>query len=450
MRRGKPGSLRSHGPLLAAAFFVSLIFWVSPITAGTWVRLTEPPGDDISVLKAGETYLFASTYSGLYRTPLDEPGNWDFLGNPDGDVTDLVVAGPDDSHILATTDSERVLYRSTDAGQTWTFLDMTPGATGGLLAWNGALPGHVYFRLKEFTGSEFQYAVLASTDFGANWSLVYWCDDCYPDFLEAGQGGSETVYLGIWLNNTRTYAHRSTDAGQTWFDLEPDIGSDTTDEAATNPVDPDKLYVQATQADCDLHRWLGEDYLGASEVGLFGHGLEVPAWGDGMLFSAGSRFVDDAHVIDVVASADDGETWFSIGDGLGTTIYHWSVRFTSARSEPILFISYLEGLWMKEFNVSSVDDNPVPLHQSWVSEAYPNPAKGEIRLLLGGLFEPGARAGVFDAAGRRIRRLPLERGAMVLRWDGRLESGREARSGTYYVQVANGDRVSTRRVTLLR
>jgi photosystem II stability/assembly factor-like uncharacterized protein len=444
---------RSFGSLACTAvtLLLSLSVSNSAAVADSWSVIPSPPGDYVKAMEAGETYLFVRTSAGLFRTPLEEPGEWESLGNLDGNyVTDLLVAGPDDSHILATTDNNRVLYRSTDGGQTWTYLQMSSGATSNHLAWNGVFPGRVYFRAREISGDFRWYTVLMSTDFGDTWSVIWSYADRNINFIEAAQGGSDVVYLGEWLGSMRTWPHKSTDAGETWIDLSPMIDSESLDEAAVSPTDPDALYVFACQITYDLHRWKGEDYLEASEVGIYGHGLQIPSWGNGLVFAAGGRHIGGVtHAVDVKASADDGETWFLIREGLGHTMDHWSIRFDAARSEPLLFVSAREVLWMREFDVSSADDHPAALDQLWVSETHPNPAEGGVRLRFDGVVEPGARVDVFDPSGRRIRGIPVGPGARTLVWDGRLSDGRPAPSGIYFIRIENGRQTLTRRVTLV-
>jgi hypothetical protein len=450
MPYGEHGTLGSVG-CAVAALLLSLLVSISVVAADSWSVITPPPGDHVKAMEAGETYLFVRTSAGLFRTPLEGSGVWESLGNLDGSyVTDLLVAGPGDSHILATTDTERVLYRSTDGGQNWTYLQMSSGATSHHLAWNGVFPGRVYFRVREISGDFRWYTVLMSTDFGDSWSVIWSYADRNINFIEAGQGGSDVVYIGEWLGSMRTLPHKSADAGETWIDLSPMVDSDYYDEAAVNPTDSDALYVFACQITYDLHRWKGEDYLGASEVGIFGHGLQIPSWGDGLVFVAGGRHVGGVtHAIDVLASADDGETWFPVREPLGHTNDHWSIRFDAARSEPLLFVSFREALLMLEFDVSSADDRPEVLDGLSVSTAHPNPAAGDVRLRFDGAVEPGARVCVIDASGRRIRGIPLGPGTRTLVWDGRLSDGHRAPSGIYFIRIDNGRQVLTRRVTLV-
>jgi len=60
---------------------------------------------------------------------------------------------------------------------------------------------------------------------------------------------------------------------------------------------------------------------------------------------------------------------------------------------------------------------------------------------------------VFDPSGRRVRALrsgSLPAGRTQVTWDGKLESGRQAASGIYFIQLRTEDGSLRRRVVLVR
>ncbi len=79
----------------------------------------------------------------------------------------------------------------------------------------------------------------------------------------------------------------------------------------------------------------------------------------------------------------------------------------------------------------------------------PNPSRGwaDIQLALGSI-QPEISVGVFDVAGRLVRRLhsgPLTTGAHTVSWNGLDTSGRRCASGIYFVRVqAQGGHLQTR------
>jgi cytochrome c peroxidase len=86
-------------------------------------------------------------------------------------------------------------------------------------------------------------------------------------------------------------------------------------------------------------------------------------------------------------------------------------------------------------------------------QVWPNPAAGAV-LVSFALGSPAAvRLEVFDAAGRRVRRL-AEPGAVpglrTIAWDGRDEAGEAVARGVYLVRLVSSEGSITRRVTILR
>jgi hypothetical protein len=102
---------------------------------------------------------------------------------------------------------------------------------------------------------------------------------------------------------------------------------------------------------------------------------------------------------------------------------------------------------------------------SAVSEGDAKPSAGGIRVLNGMPFRADLRLelllphdsdvalDVFNTSGRKIRTLhrgTMPAGLQRVIWDGRLESGRAAPSGIYFIQLRTGDGTFQQRVVLLR
>jgi len=85
--------------------------------------------------------------------------------------------------------------------------------------------------------------------------------------------------------------------------------------------------------------------------------------------------------------------------------------------------------------------------------ARPNPFAAETSIEFRAARGAGAvEAGVFDVAGRIVRRLPIPPGSRcgVLRWDGRCDDGRKAPSSVYFVRVTDGREAVSASIVLLR
>lgn len=90
---------------------------------------------------------------------------------------------------------------------------------------------------------------------------------------------------------------------------------------------------------------------------------------------------------------------------------------------------------------------------SGLSPAWPNPTRGPATLSLALAGETPVDVAVFDLAGRRVAtlaRATLGPGSHAIAWDGRDESGGEARGGVYFVRAKGPGIDATRRVLRLR
>jgi hypothetical protein len=111
------------------------------------------------------------------------------------------------------------------------------------------------------------------------------------------------------------------------------------------------------------------------------------------------------------------------------------------------------GLWQQTLS-SQVDAPLVVDAAAFELEVAPNPARDATSVRFA-VPNGGAQvtADVFDASGRRIRRLvdaALPAGARQLVWDGAADSGARASAGVYFVRVRAGSEESTARVVRLR
>ena len=107
------------------------------------------------------------------------------------------------------------------------------------------------------------------------------------------------------------------------------------------------------------------------------------------------------------------------------------------------FAAYEEALL---FTVADVPETPEPGEDpaGWAARelevrAVPNPSLGAARIELNLRISGTLDIDIFDAAGRMVRALvsgqTVSEGVHAWRWDGRVESGTSAPSGTYYARV---------------
>jgi hypothetical protein len=88
-----------------------------------------------------------------------------------------------------------------------------------------------------------------------------------------------------------------------------------------------------------------------------------------------------------------------------------------------------------------VEVRPSPAAAGLALGGFPNPFRREVTLILRLPSSSDPRLEIFDAAGRRVRRLdpgPLASGTHRLSWDGRDDGGRGVSSGVYFARAQAG------------
>ncbi len=106
----------------------------------------------------------------------------------------------------------------------------------------------------------------------------------------------------------------------------------------------------------------------------------------------------------------------------------------------------------------AVEPSPVAVPAALIlDEAYPNPFRGDdpvvLRYRVRAMLPTSARLDVYDAVGRRVRRLleqPLSPGSYMTAWDGRDDAGNPLPAGSYLVVLKSAGQRAATRVILLR
>ncbi len=170
------------------------------------------------------------------------------------------------------------------------------------------------------------------------------------------------------------------------------------------------------------------------------------------VFAAGSFFLAGGAPADRIARWN-GSEWTTMGSGLSDSGYTlmWSGAdlfaggaFLHAGSTQ----SYRLARWLGQSAGIAPRVAPRALQLS-----VPSPFRPGQSILLATPWQGAVSLAIFDAAGRRIRTLKVDkplRDRFQLSWDGYTESGRQARSGCYYLQARAGARRESRTLVLLR
>ncbi len=152
--------------------------------------------------------------------------------------------------------------------------------------------------------------------------------------------------------------------------------------------------------------------------------------------------------VGVYHTRDGGATWGPLGYGMPMQAVldlsyhratHTLVAATHGRSQ-----------WKFNLGVLPVAVGPTagPPHLR-ISALAPNPSRGLVRLAIALPSAAPVEAAIFDASGRRVRRLftgPAGPGDLPLAWDGCDARGRRVASGVYFLRASAKGATATGRI----
>jgi len=103
--------------------------------------------------------------------------------------------------------------------------------------------------------------------------------------------------------------------------------------------------------------------------------------------------------------------------------------------------------------ITSVDDDTSLPHCLAMTAAYPNPFNATCKIELSIPTAEPVTLAIYDLAGRKVRVLANERldpGVHQVSWDGRDYAGRTVASGTYVLNLVQGEYAATSRISLVK
>lgn len=265
-----------------------------------------------------------------------------------GSIGDVAVA-PSDPNIIYAGSGEGLqrpdlsvgngIYKSTDAGKTWTHLGLSEGQQAGGLAIDPHDPNRVFVAMLGHPyGPNKERGVYRTTDGGKTWQQVLYKDEntgaiqvaidpqhpniVYADLWAGRQGPWEN---GAW-NGPGSGLYKSTDGGNTWTHLTK--GLPTVEQGLGRigfciaPSNPNRMY-----ATVDAGQYGGmyrSDDAGESWTSISNDGRY---WGRGSDFAevkADPKNADIVYTANVVVwrSADGGNTWKDFRGAPGGDDYH--------------------------------------------------------------------------------------------------------------------------------
>ena len=342
-----------------------------------------------------------------------------------------------------------IVIRSTDYGSTW-----WPSTGGG---WpNGALPpglddlgfmfqpnpvvanhgdGSTAYISSNGSGGSYK-----TTNQGDSWELVN-----EMEFLDGVVDPNDANRL--FVTGYDPSVQLSTDGGASFTPRSNGLPPGTWNTSHVGWIfmrraDPDYLEVVYTGGQVWETFDAGRSWSLRFSLDVQGASIQDASWDEatGHIFAA---VYSSNGVVDAVASTHPLFDPSGLPSASGTAV-HWD-----ADKSVLLAGAYLGGLWME--SIASPVDAPVVAKAAMLDlRISPNPTSN-VSSVRFEVPRDGAtvRAEVFDATGRRVRRLvdaSLPGGARELFWDGRTDGGQNTSAGVYFVKVRVANKEASARM----
>ncbi|MEM9684518.1 MAG: glycosyl hydrolase, partial [Pseudomonadota bacterium] len=323
-------ALNAHAQSYDAALYDAIEYrLVGPFRGGRADSVVGVPGDR-------DTYYFASTGGGVWKSD-DGGSKWHnisdgYFGGSVGAVAvaesdpNVVYAGLGEKTVRGNVSSNFGVWKSTDAGKTWTFIGLEDTRHIGRIRIHPTNPDIVYVAaMGDLWQSSEARGVYKSTDGGETWEKVLYAnEDAGAVDLVLEPGNPRIIYASTW--NVRRTPHgfssggpgsdlwKSTDSGATWTKLteldnmpaEPRgiIG------VTVSPADPDRVWAIIEAEDGGVFR---SDDAGATwEKTNSDRALRSRAWYYTRII-ADSQDANKVYVMNVsYAVSTDGGMTFSL------------------------------------------------------------------------------------------------------------------------------------------
>ncbi len=260
-----------------------------------------------------------------------------------------IAVAPSDPNIIYVASGEGLhrpdlsvgngIYKSTDAGKTWTHLGLTDGYQIPALAVDPRDPNKVFAAvLGHPYGPSQERGIYRSTDGGQNWQRVISKDEnTGGSDVEIDPSNPDVVYASMWearegpwednneFNGSGGGLFKSTDGGATWRPLTRGLPTDLSQiYTAISPSDSRRLYATLATASGKLNVYrsddAGENWAKTTDdprpSGRIGGGdLSIPR--------VDPKNPDILYVVSTVTmrSADGGKTWMSFRGAPGGDDY---------------------------------------------------------------------------------------------------------------------------------
>lgn len=251
--------------------------FVGPYRGGRVTAVTGVPGEP-------HTFYMGSTGGGVWRTT-NAGESWENLTDGQiavGSIGDIKVAPSDRNVIWLGTGSASPrgnvspgngVYRSTDAGESWTHVGLPDAGLVGNMQIHPDDPDVAYVAaLGHIFGPNEQRGIFKTTDGGDSWEKVLFVSDStgFID-VEMSPENPRVLYAAAWRAERKPWTMisgadeggiwRSTDAGETWEKLEGGLPTGVVGKIGltVSPADPDRVWALIEAEDPDGGLWRSDD-----------------------------------------------------------------------------------------------------------------------------------------------------------------------------------------------
>ena len=229
-------------------------------------------------------FYMAQVNGGVWKSE-DSGRTWDPIFDHESTQSiGAIAVAPSDPNIVYVASGEGLhrpdlsvgngIYKSTDAGKTWTHLGLRDGQQIPALAVDPRDPNKVFAAvLGHPYGPSEERGLYLSTDGGQNWKKVISKDEnTGASDVEIDPSNPDTVYAGMWearegpwedgneFNGTNGSLFKSTDGGNTWQQLANGLPKDLSQiYVAIAPSDSRRLYATVGEASGKLGFFRSDD-----------------------------------------------------------------------------------------------------------------------------------------------------------------------------------------------
>jgi len=193
----------------------------------------------------------AETAQRFPRRTLDEDPPWTAVGpnNIGGRIADI-VADPANPNIFYVAAASGGIFKTTNGGQTWQpVFDQAPGLSMGALAIDPAHPDTVFAGTGEPCSAGYSYfgtGMYRSTDAGVSWTQIGLADSRYIARIVLEPGNPQSIWVAamgeLYGESTERGVYHTTDGGTSWQRMLYVNDSTGASDVVIHPQNPQIVY----------------------------------------------------------------------------------------------------------------------------------------------------------------------------------------------------------------